>query len=115
MAAREAPGFHNFIVRRLGDPRQRPLRFLWNFFIRPLYARSFTEFWQNWNPVYGYVLLFYFYRPLRRYVPRPVAVYLTFLGSGFLLHDVPFNLSADFFRGRLEIPAVTLLAVIAAV
>jgi hypothetical protein len=42
-------------------------------------------------------------------MPRPIAVYLTFLASGFLLHDLPFNLSADLYRGRLEFPAVTLL------
>jgi hypothetical protein len=36
-------------------------------------------------------------------------VYLTFLASGFLLHDLPFNLSADLDRGRLEFLAVTLL------
>jgi hypothetical protein len=74
-----------------------------------LCARSFSEFWRFWNPVYGYVLLFFIYRPLRRHVPRPVAVYLAFLASGFLLHDLPFNLSADLFLGRIGIPAVTLL------
>jgi hypothetical protein len=42
-------------------------------------------------------------------MPRPFAVYLTFLASGFLLHDLPFNLSADLYRGRLEFPEVTLL------
>jgi hypothetical protein len=42
-------------------------------------------------------------------MPRPIAVYLTFLASGFLLHDLPFNLSADLYRGRVEFPAVTLL------
>ena len=33
---------------------------------------------------------------------RPAAVYPTFLASGFLLHDLLFNLSADLYRGRLE-------------
>ena len=36
-------------------------------------------------------------------------MYLTFLVSGFLLHDLPFHRSADLYRGRLELPAVTLL------
>src|SRR5262249_1442167 len=103
------PGFHEFLVRRLGDPRRHPWRFLRNFFVRPLCAGSFAEFWRLWNPVYGYVLLFFIYRPLRRHVPRPVAVYLAFLASGFLLHDLPFNLSVDLSRGRIGIPAVTLL------
>jgi hypothetical protein len=34
---------------------------------------------------------------------------VTFLASGFLLHDLPFNRSANLYRGRLEFPAVTLL------
>ena len=106
--AHQTPGFHGFISRRLGDPRH-PVRFLWNFFLVPLCSRSFGEFWRLWNPIFGYVLIFFVYRPLRRRMPRPVAVYLTFLASGFLLHDLPFNLSADLYRGRLEFPAVTLL------
>lgn len=102
------PGFHRFITHRLGDPRH-PARFLRNFFLVPLCSRSFAEFWRLWNPIFGYVLIFFVYRPLRRRMPRPVAVYLTFLTSGFLLHDLPFNLSADLAHGRLEFPAVTLL------
>lgn len=100
--------FHAFLARRLGPPT-RPLRFLGNFFLAPLCARSFADFWRLWNPVYGYVLLYHVYRPLRRRLPRPVAVYLTFLVSGFLLHDLPFTLSADLAEGRAWFPAVTLL------
>jgi hypothetical protein len=72
-------------------------------------ARSFADFWRLWNPVYGYVLLFFVYRPLRQRLPRPAAVYLTFLVSGFLLHDLPFSLSGDLARGQVAFPAVTLL------
>ena len=104
----QTPGFHEFIFRRLGDPRH-PVRFLRNFFLVPLCSRSFGEFWRLWNPIFGYVLIFFVYRPLRGRMPQPVAVYLTFLPSGFLLHDQPFNLSADLYRGRLEFPVVTLL------
>jgi hypothetical protein len=102
------PSFHGFISHRLGDPRH-PVRFLRNFFLVPLCSRSFGEFWRLWNPIFGYFLIFFIFRPLRRRMPRPIAVYLTFLASGFLLHDLPFNLSADLYRGRLEFPAVTLL------
>ena len=42
------------------------------------------EFWRLWNPIFGYVLIFFVYRPLRRRMPRPVAVYRTFLTSGLL-------------------------------
>jgi hypothetical protein len=105
---KKIPGFHEFIVRQVGEPR-----YVWNFarnwFVRPLCANSFSRFWYYWNPAYGYVLLFYVYRPLHRYMPRSVAVFLTFLVSGFLLHDLPFSISADIYRGRIGIPSVTIL------
>ena len=105
---RKIPGFHQFIVRRVGEPKY-VLRFARNWFVRPLCAGSFSMFWYYWNPVYGYVLLFYVYRPMRRFLPRPLAVFLTFLVSGFLLHDLPFNISADIYRGQLQVPSVTIL------
>lgn len=105
---RKRPGFHQFLVQRLGEPRH-VVRFVGNWFLRPLCAPSFPAYWRYWNPVYGYVLLFYVYRPLRRFLPRPAAVCLTFLVSGFLLHDLPFSLSADLARGKMPVPAVTIL------
>lgn len=52
-------------------------------------APSFAAFWRRWNPVYGYVLTFYVYRPLSRILPRRAAELLTFIACGSLLHDVP--------------------------
>jgi hypothetical protein len=63
-------------------------------------ASSFVAFWRYWNPVYGYFLCYWSYRPLRRYLPRPVALILTFALCGFLLHDIVHI----FFTG---IPLVT--------
>jgi hypothetical protein len=105
---KKIPGFHTFILRQVGDPKH-VLRFARNWFVRPLCATSFSRFWYFWNPVYGYPLLFYVYRPLRRLLPRPCAVFLTFLASGFFLHDLPFSMSADLYRGKLEVPSVTIL------
>jgi hypothetical protein len=51
-------------------------------------ARSFVAFWRYWNPVYGYFLYYWSYRPLRIYLPRPIALVLTFALCGFLLHDI---------------------------
>jgi hypothetical protein len=51
-------------------------------------APSFIAFWRYWNPVYGYFLCYWSYRPLRKYLPRPMALILTFGLCGFLLHDV---------------------------
>ena len=105
---RKVPSFHNFIVGRIGEPKF-VLRFAWNWFVKPLCAGSFSKFWYYWNPVYGYLLLFYVYRPIRRFLPRPVAVMMTFLASGFLLHDLPFNISADLYKGQMPVPSVTIL------
>jgi len=53
------PSFHSFIVNKLGEPRHL-FQFCLNWFYKPLIATSFTKFWQYWNPVYGYILLFFF-------------------------------------------------------
>jgi D-alanyl-lipoteichoic acid acyltransferase DltB (MBOAT superfamily) len=97
------PGFHEFLLERLGSPL-RPLRVLEGLFLRPLAAPSLGSFWRQWNAPYAYILQYYIYRPLKQLWPRPVAIYMTFLASGFLLHDLPFN-----FNGELAIPKVTLL------
>jgi hypothetical protein len=109
LGVRRRPGFHAYLRRRLGDPLRQPDRFLYNFLFRPLCARSLSDFWRYWNPVYGYLLLFFVYPSLRRYLPRRAALYGSFLVSGFFLHDLAFNLPADLSRGRLGIPEVTLL------
>jgi hypothetical protein len=59
-----------------------------NWALRSFGAGTFGEFWRYWNPVYGYVLTYYVYRPLRTVLPRPLAVWLTFLACGFFLHDL---------------------------
>ena len=79
------PGLREYVERRLGRGATTQLR---NVVLRPLGASSFSEFWRYWNPVYGYFLSYYAYRPLRRVFPRPLAVLLTFVGCGFLLHDL---------------------------
>jgi len=60
-----------------------------NFFIKPFAARSVAEFWRLWNPVYGYSLYWFSYRPLVRVLPRPLAMLITFVACGFVLHDLP--------------------------
>jgi hypothetical protein len=46
------------------------------------------RFWHYWNPNYGYYLLYFVYHPLSRVLPRPAALYLTFLACGFFAHDL---------------------------
>lgn len=72
---------------RLGSP-DGPWQAAQRMFTRSFGAQSFVAFWRYWNPVYGYFLYYWSYRPLRRYLPRPIALVLTFALCGFLLHDI---------------------------
>jgi hypothetical protein len=78
--------FQRYLEFRLGPPGPRRW---YNFFVKPFGARSFAEFWRLWNPVYGYFLYWYSYRPLSRVMPRPAAKMATFVLCGFALHDLP--------------------------
>ena len=103
-ARRERIGYHGYILRVLGHPRT-PFEFVWRWFARPLTQPSFSRFWRYWNPAYTYLLLYWIYGPLRRLgAPRPAAVLVTFIASGFFLHDLPFN-----SRDGLGVPKVTIL------
>lgn len=61
-----------------------------------LFAPSFREFWQRWNPLWSYYILFYVYRPLSRILPKRLAGLFTFVVSGFLHDCVAMALTADF-------------------
>jgi hypothetical protein len=102
------PGYHAYVRRRLGSPRH-VARFAFLLLVRPLLAPSFARFWWYWNPPYAYVLRYFVYAPLRARVPYRLALYLTFLASGLLLHDLPFNFTADWSRGVTPVPDVTML------
>jgi MBOAT, membrane-bound O-acyltransferase family len=70
-----------YIEQRLGHtPREQ----LINFLAKPFGAVSFAEFWRYWNPVFSYYLRYAVYLPLRPYLPRPLAVWLTFCACGFV-------------------------------
>ncbi|MBZ0300032.1 MAG: acyltransferase [Anaerolineae bacterium] len=64
---------------------------LQNMFYRSLGAGSFAEFWQYWNPIWGYALGRYVYAPLRRILPAALALILTFAISG-AVHDAAATL-----------------------
>src|SRR5437763_2985091 len=96
------PTLRKYVERRLGRGSWTQTR---NVFAKPFGARSFAEFWRYWNPVYGYFLYYYSYRPLRRVLPRPAAAWTTFLLCGFLLHDLVGWLATRTMR----FPEMTLL------
>ncbi len=52
-------------------------------------ATTFRRFWYYWNPLYGYVLAYFCYAPLRRIAGKEISFVATFALSGFLLHDFP--------------------------
>jgi len=85
-----------YINHRLGaTSREQAI----NFLGKPFGARSPAEFWQYWNPVWSYFLLFYCYRLLRRNLPRWLSVVLTFFFCG-LVHDLPFGILSYSTVGR---------------
>jgi hypothetical protein len=75
-----------YVNYRLGSTPQEQAR---NFLGKPFGAQSLAEFWQYWNPVWGYHLLFYCYRTLRRVLTHAPATVATFFVCG-LAHDLPF-------------------------
>jgi len=87
VTGRSRHSFSLYLRRRLGPWGGR--RAWFNFFVKPFGATSFAAFWRQWNPVYGYYLNRYSYRPLSRIVGRRGAMFATFVLCGFLLHDLP--------------------------
>ena len=75
-----------YIERRNGVPvgASGALR---NMLHRSLGAGSFASFWGYWNPIFGYYLAKYVDAPLRRVLPRSIALLLTFVICG-TLHDL---------------------------
>lgn len=64
-----------------------------NMLKRAFGASHFAEFWQYWNPIWGFYLAKYVQRPLRKRMPATLAVLLTFVCSG-AIHDAVFSLLA---------------------
>ena len=60
---------------------------LQNMLRRSLGAASFASFWRFWNPIWGYYLARFVFRPSKRILPHPLALMFTFLVSG-AIHDL---------------------------
>ena len=50
-------------------------------------AKSFANFWQHWNPIFGYYLGTYVFVPAKRLLPPWAALVWTFVVTG-IIHDV---------------------------
>jgi len=51
-------------------------------------SASFSLFWRNWNPLFGYYLSLNINRPIKKISNSTISSFVTFLFSGFVLHDV---------------------------
>ncbi|MCL2915913.1 MBOAT family protein [Shewanella corallii] len=80
----------DYVKRRNGLPLGAPGS-LQAMLSRSLGAESFPKFWRYWNPIWGYYLSRYVMRPLVKFLPRWLAVLLTFAVSG-ALHDLAVTL-----------------------
>ena len=86
MRARRRPlALSAYLTHLLGDNAGQQAR---TWVTRTWAAPDIASFWRFWNPVYGYALNRYAYRPLRGALPRPAALWLTFVACGFVLHDL---------------------------
>jgi hypothetical protein len=86
-----------YIRRRNGVPlgADRSLR---NMLHRSIGAKNFATFWMYWNPIFGYYLGKYIFKPLRQHLPTYLALLSTFIFCG-LIHD----LVTTILRGEISL------------
>ncbi len=78
-------GWRDYAARRTGLPVGSRGELRQNLY-RAFTASSFGRFWQIWNPLFGFYLQLWLYRPLQRRLPQSLALWFTFVGNG-MLHD----------------------------
>lgn len=76
----------DYIKKRNGVPIGSS-KSLSNNLYRSLGAKNFSTFWNYWNPIFGYYLGRFIFKPLKRIFPVAIALLLTFVFCG-LLHDL---------------------------
>lgn len=80
------PSYQQYEQRRMGNNGNSMPGILY-MFKQSFFADSFRKFWQNWNPLFSYYLLFYCYKPVRRLLPKWISVIIAFGISG-VIHDI---------------------------
>jgi hypothetical protein len=80
----------DYVKKRNGVPlgASESLR---NMLSRSLGAETFAIFWQFWNPIWGYYLGKFIFKPLKGILPQALALIITFAVSGFI-HDLAIML-----------------------
>lgn len=69
-----------------------------NNLIRSMGARNFPDFWSFWNPIFGFYLGKFVFKPLKKFLPVTISLILTFVFCG-LIHDFVTTV----IRGRLSL------------
>ena len=93
-----------YLAYRLGPGSAATM--LLNYFGRSFTAPSLRAFWRYWNPGFGYLLLYYLYRPLRKRFPDSAAFIATFFISG-LCHDALWIPAVLIQTGAMPAPLLT--------
>ncbi len=86
-----------YVKKRNGVPMSSS-NSLRNNLYRSLGAKSFSLFWNYWNPIFGYYLGAKIYKPLKRIFPSAISLIATFLFCG-MIHD----LVTTIVRGKLSL------------
>lgn len=86
-----------YIRKRNGVPLGSP-KSLRNNLYRSLGAKNFSTFWNYWNPIFGYYLGKFIFKPLKKIFPSTVSLVLTFVVNG-LIHDAVTTV----YRGKVSV------------
>ncbi|MBL3658716.1 acyltransferase [Fulvivirga sediminis] len=73
-------------VKRRNGVAMGSSKSLRNNLYRSLGASNFSLFWNYWNPIFGYYLGNFIFKPLKKFAPVSLALILTFVFCG-LIHD----------------------------
>lgn len=57
-----------------------------NNLYRSLGAKNFSTFWNYWNPIFGYYLGKFIFKPLKKMFPIEISLLFTFIFCG-MIHD----------------------------
>ena len=89
---------YDYIKKRNGVPIGHPSS-LKNNLYRAFGAKDFATFWRYWNPIFGYTLGKYVYKPLKKTLPSSIALLITFIfcGSFHDLITIIFRKRTSFF------------------
>ena len=68
-----------------------------NNLYRSLGAKNFSTFWNYWNPIFGYYLGKFVFKPFKIIFPVAISLMLTFIICG-LIHDAVTTI----FRGKIS-------------